>query len=383
MRNFEILFFVVLVVSTTVCDGTGEETPTIDFTDPIFSKLNEEEKDIIKEYSKAYPKIRTFYGNIRMDVTEKIFRTTASKEPLTYIPLNLPPILESEELLEARYNLRDGYFYRRIDSQINFRLADSSEIHGKNIQVYYAKEISLLTPKKGYSLSKNNPNSQFYSLSAKQEPVGFRFVARGFDTAPFSVGPILMEDLFFRRARYIDKNTPYFVVSARYIEDEQEGQIVELVSWTDRIKSPSRPGTWTVRLLRSSWLIKDVLEQGMSGAGTKYWKRFRCEYNGEFEGMPLLTSYQIDVGIYDTDEAQTERTVQQIRYNVTKIVPGPVDLSEFDVAQFLPPGVKIGEVTTGLSTARIVAIVIGVILVIYGIYLKIRSARRDQRNNKT
>ena len=50
---------------------------------------------------------------------------------------------------------------------------------------------------------------------------------------------------------------------------------------------------------------------------------------------------------------------------VTNLAPGPPDLPEFDIAQFLPPNVKIGsEVTTAIfSTARIVANIFGIVLI--------------------
>jgi hypothetical protein len=76
-------------------------------------------------------------------------------------------------------------------------------------------------------------------------------------------------------------------------------------------------------------------------------------------------------------ETQEETMFQQTRAVITNLIPGPPDLSEFDVSQFLPPGVKIGEFIepTRFTTARIVAIVIGIILVILGIYLRLRRVR--------
>ena len=93
--------------------------------------------------------------------------------------------------------------------------------------------------------------------------------------------------------------------------------------------------------------------------------------------MPLLSCYQQDYGVYDTDEAQTERIVRQVRYEVTNLIPGPVDLSEFDVAQFLPPGVEIGVTAAEFSRGRIVAIISGIMLIILGVYLKIRFSRKS------
>jgi len=373
MKNSGVLFLIMLFALSSICEGSEEGNFCIDFTDPIFSKLDEEGRDIIREYAKIYPKIKDFYRNIRMDVLGREFRHTASDLPLTYVPLDGPPTLRREEAIEVRRNTRDGRF-SRVDSQIKFHWRDVSNIRGNNAPTYHAKQITLFTPETGYSLSKTNPNSQFYSLNARQREM--RFVVHSFETAPFSVGPILMEYFFFRRARFLDENVSYYIVSARYVEDEQKGQMVELVSYTNRLdETPDRRTVYTIRLSRGNWVVRDVLEQGWTRAGTRYWRRYRCEYDGEFEGMPLLSSYYEEVGIYDSDDAQTERLISRTRWEVTNIVPGPVDFSEFDVAQFLPPGARIGEVTPagGLSAARIAAIVIGVIFVILGIYLRIRK----------
>jgi len=387
-------FYVGLFVMAVACQGSDGVVVSIDFTDPIFSKLDEEGKNLIREYASAYPKIKRFYGNIRMDVTEKTFRTTDSQKPLTYVPLNTPPILESERSFEVRYNTSDGDTrsggFARVDSQAKYQLIDDPQILGilgQDVQVNYEQRISIITPEMGYSLSKSDQKKQFHSLNVRRNRDTFLstvgVAVLEFDTAPFAVGALPIDYILFQRAPYLAKNHSYFILSAQCTENQDE-QVVKIESCIeDHAEVPPRIYTWALRLSRKNWVVKDILEQGWTLSGVKYWTRYRCEYDGEYEGMPLLSSYQIDFGIYDTDEAQTERTIRQIRYEVTKIVPGPVDLSEFDVAQFLPPGVRIGEVTpAGLSAVRIAAIVIGILLVIFGIYMKIRIALRERRNKK-
>jgi len=380
-------FFILIFVLVIVCKGNEGVAVRIDFNDPIFSKLDEEGKGIIKKYAEAYSMVKDFYRNIRMDVTKKTFTNTAAEKPFTYVPLDGPPILRSERLFTVRYNTRDGDF-SRVDEQIKF----SWRNQGQNARVIYPKRVTLLTPEKGYSLSKDDPINRFYSLTTHRDRRLFEqtigFEALSFDTAPFSEGPILMEDIFFRKAPYF-RGDDYFVESARYTDDREE-QFVELTvrmrvkndSFDDASFADDRFCVWIVRLSRESWVVKDTFYQDWSVSGKKFWQRHRCEYDGEFEGMPLLSSYYEDSGIYDAEDVQMERTVQQVRWDVTKLVPGPVDLSEFDVAQFLPPEADFGTVapavtpTGGLSAVRIAAIVIGVVLVILGIYLKIREARR-------
>jgi len=83
-------------------------------------------------------------------------------------------------------------------------------------------------------------------------------------------------------------------------------------------------------------------------------------------GIPLLSKHHEETGIYDTDDAQTERLIQQVQWEVTKLVPGPVALSEFDVAQFLQPA--------WLFATKIAAVVIAIALICLGIYMKIRRS---------
>ena len=332
----------LLLALPVVCWGNEDVVAVrIDFSDPIFSRLDGEGKNVLNEYAKVYPKIKKFYGNIRMDVAEKMYRPVTGKDSLT--------ILEREESFEVRYNTRDGDTrgggFARVDSQIQFLLVDDFALLGRIIQpkLNHTRQINLITPEAGYTLTKNKSDEPFYSLGAKRDhdafmrTIGVKVLQ--FDTAPFSAGALLLENLFFKPP-YFGKDA-YFVTSARYTED-QDGQFVELESCIDRSSSTLRSSVWVVRLRRENWVVHDVFYQGWT-AGGKYWHRYRCLYDGEFEGMPLLSSYQQDCGIYDTDGARKESLEQQIRYDVTQIIPGPPDLSEFDVAQFLPPDVHIGE----------------------------------------
>jgi hypothetical protein len=386
MKNFRMhILFGMLFVQAVIVHGSEDTAFPVDFNDPVFSRLDEEGKNVIKEFARHLPIIKTFYGNIRMDVSRKVFRYTASKDQYTYIPLNGPPILREERLFEVRYNKGNGDIlgdgFARVDKQVKFRLSSDPRAQQRNAQ---GRSISLITPEMGYSLSKSNAENPFYSLNMKRSRSSFMssvgVEVLGFDTAPFSLGPFFIEDLFTRTPYIFFKGTSYFVVSARYIEDEQEGEMVELISQTDRPQTPSLPSTWTVRFLRDSWVVKDAFVLAWSAGGHRFWQRYRREYDGEVEGMPLLSSCQEDFGIIDPDDGKTERLLSRVQYEVTKIIPGPPDLSEFDVAQFLPPGAKIEEVPpltfARLSPARIAAIVVGIVLIILGIYLRMRNRNR-------
>lgn len=382
--GFGVLFFALLITLPVICRGDEDVSALhIDFSNPIFSRLDEEGKNVLREYAKVYPKIKKFYGNIRMDVTEKDYRLTADKALSKYIPLKTPPILEREESFEVRYNTRDGDTrdggFARVDSQIQSLFVGEGSTSGREDQIRYPRHVNLITPEAGYAFSKKNSKNSSYSLTAKREHDKF-MRTKGvkvleFDSAPFSAGPMELENLFFRPPFFAKDN--YFVTAARYIEDDQKVQMVELVACID---DPPQSNIWVVRLMRENWVVKDVFCQGWT-VEDKYWQRFQCEYDGTFEDMPLLSNYQQNYGVYDTDKAQLERLVQQIRYDVTKIIPGPVDVSEFDVAQFLPPRTKVGDVTpaSNISFVRIACIVVGIILMIFGLYMKIKESIKPSK----
>ena len=176
------VFFVILFALVTICEAGESVALRVDFGDPMFSKLDDEGKNVIGEYAKFYPKIKDFYKNIRMDITRRSFRHTAAKEPLTYIPLTTLPVLEREELYVVRYNSQTDGNFSRVDSQVKF-------IQGKTIQAD-TWAVRLFTPEMNYELTKSNPNNQFYSLtSSHSHEISNGVMSLEFDHAPLSVAP--------------------------------------------------------------------------------------------------------------------------------------------------------------------------------------------------
>jgi hypothetical protein len=127
---------------------------------------------------------------------------------------------------------------------------------------------------------------------------------------------------------------------------------------------------WIFKLSKDNfWCVKEAYEH----AGN-FWHKSHCVYDGFHEKIPLLKNYRVDYGRYDLDIEKTEQLTSQVQYEVTQIIPGPVDLSEFEVAQFLPPETRIGEVTTTqFSWFRSICILLGILLFIVGGWLKMRK----------
>jgi hypothetical protein len=138
----------------------------------------------------------------------------------------------------------------------------------------------------------------------------------------------------------------------------------------------NRPTKWVITLSQQTWGVVKTYFESEIPSGEKYWKATCCYYEDTKDDIPLLRGYHIDFGYFGDNGEML--VVKRDEYEVTQLIPGPPDLSEFDVYQFLQPGVKIGEITTASFTpARIAAIVIGVILVVIGLYLRLRRVNKS------
>lgn len=377
-----LLFFLFVLFLGITFFVVAEEI-VIDFTDPMFVQLDEEGKRLLSEYAKAYPKIKDFYKDIRID---------ANVENTAYLPeeglqsmrlalgsagfgedeikVQIERAGQTKRQYELRYRQSEGY--ARVDTKTDIPVPSSSRaLVGSDFVREF--DVTLSTPTMGYELSKNDPSKQFFSLNTKHNlgkagAGDFGLPMMYFDTAPFSSNGTPLDGMVFR-CPPSNKGKPYILEYVR--QQEIDGAwIVEM-----RMSRNDLPNTFRkVQLDRNSWVIKSVEMSYRTGVGSEniHWSREMCTYDGTVDGIHLLKTYQRSFGGYDAN-AQGEKIVQQMHVDVTNIVPGSVDISEFDVAQFLPPDTKIGEITpVRLSTARIAAIIIGVILVILGIYLRMK-----------
>jgi len=401
-----LLFFFVLFFGVTFY--VAAEEIVIDFAHPKFAKLDAEGKKLLSEYARVYPKIKNSYENIRIDVTIKVIdnlseqslqvlRLIGERQGLNAIELKelIERSAQSETQYEIRHRLSDKY--TRVDKKVNHPVTPSirdklpSELSQQDF--IQEAEVALFTPTMGYQLSKNDPRQQYFSLNVKRDirkpnAEDIAIAVMYFDTAPFSSDNVSLEEILFQSPPLV-AGKPYPIVEYVWQKEIEGKQIVEIKLVSSRYHD-SNPDdiAGIIRLYMDSWVIEETYNKTQIVSPGKYygkigWIRTSCTYDGIVDGVPLLKTYQRSVGDYDKD-TQEEKLTRQMLCEVTNLVPGPPDLSEFDVAQFLPPGVRIGEVTpAGLSTVRIVAIVIGILLVIFGIYMKIRIALRERRNKKT
>jgi hypothetical protein len=387
-----LVFFSMLFFGITLQVITADEI-VVDFADPMFARLDAEGKRLLSEYARTYPKIKSFYENIRMDVNVGN-ASNPSENDLEFLRSNLrskglnedeiEDVVARSKQMERQYEIRYRLSekYARIDTKVYHPVVASARIDlpSGGLPRGFVSEtgITLFTPTMGYQLSKNDPSKQYFALNAKRDVTkpnveDLATAVMYFDVAPFSSDYLPLENIIFQCPPLI-KGKPYVVEYVRQREIDSE-PVVEIrvarTDFTDVFRE--------IKLDKNSWVVLDVYSRvevpHSSGKNEIRWDRSVCTYDGAVDGVPLLKTYQRVFGNYNKD-TQAESIAGQMQCEVTKIVPGPVDLSEFDVAQFLPPDVKIGEVMPAqLSSARIATIVIGIILVIFGIYLKLQKTK--------
>ncbi len=394
-----VLNFVFLSLLGLAVPLSAEEI-VIDFADPMFARLDAEGKRLLSEYAKAYPKIKAFYGNLRMDASAKTarfpteeslesLRTALKAEGLSEEEIEdvVKQSMQADQQFELRYRFADKY--SRIDKIVNHPITPSMR---KRMPAERAKDdvaseigITLLTPEKGYQLSKNSPQKPYFSLNAKKDlknadaAEGLLVTLMYFDVAPFASSHTLLEDVVLRCPPLI-AGKPYVVEYVRTTEMAGE-QVVEL-----RVGRTDLANGFRKITLDKNWCMKEIYSRAAishpTGVEEIRWTRESCDYKGEVDGVSLLKTYRRSEGNYNKNTEQ-EIVSRKMEFEITNLVPGPVDLAEFDVKQFLPPDTTIGEIVPAkMSTVRIASLVTGLILVFLGFYLNFRNKKR-MRNFST
>ena len=341
---------------------------------PMFSGLSAEEKRLLAEYREHYDVLNEHYENAFI---------VAKEEMKTYVTsVNGYSVFRSESEGPVRIFVRD-YEYRANGGKY-YRLDERQVVHSgqKKEDTIPRVRLGLIADDKSFLLSKSNPQARYYSLNAKRKTgdstITMSIYDHIFPFLAFSETGLLLEYILFRKPHYATSCNVLSVVGTH----SEQGEIVTVVMVAANEKDEKV--SYRFEFFRDHhWVIKSsIVDTGSTTINTKN------EYVFVEGNVPELKRSTIEGKTmhgepFGNNQARELKLSYFRSYDIIESKFGPVDLSEFDVAQFLPPGVKIGEVTpAGLSTARIASIVIGVILLILGIYMKIRIALREKRNNK-
>jgi hypothetical protein len=372
VKMLRVFCFFAICCSVVCSIVTAEEYFAFDLGDKMFSKLSDKEKSILSDYAKVYPRIKNYYENMRMDVVEKVYRYPQDGDN-NATTTEVTPVLMSETEYEIRYrtDLQSGFF-RRVDSITRFvlpREADT-DLDKKNKERFVSHHIALISPRKAYELVKPTAATYFnvtHTRDVKKGEETDGFIVLKFDNAPCAGGSKLLEELLFQPPHTVSKKN-YFINSVKQL-DVNGNNLVEIVSGHD-----DNDSQWVVRLSMPSWVVADVTyTSSRVGSYTKT----TCTYQDRKpDGLPVLKHCKIEGGRISNNNRNRVQIISERQCEVTRFVPGPPPLSEFDVNQILPYGTKIGVGTVVFTLTRIVCIVAGLILFFIGVYMKVRLANK-------
>jgi hypothetical protein len=343
----------------------------LNLDDEIYSRLSNEEKQLIAEYYQSYFAVRKYYMNVSIFAQRK-FYDMVNPEGLP-LPPDAPPVLRRIDEFEFRANSeKEEKIYFRMDKTISFFRSDDENIEKGNREGFVSKEVGILTPEKGYMLQKNNKDKPYFALVAVRDTNKVFYQVDLFERAAYSNGNggVMLENLIFKKPAY--NVSEYYIESVTPITEHNDSLIEIVIRAVG--KDSSRKLSWRIKLLRDqSWAVKEVFHQSLTRSGEPWWTKSVCSYDSNTNTQcPMLRSFILERGQYHQEKMYPK---EREEYSITKFVPGAVPLSEFDVAQFLPPETKIGVTTSSFSYFRLFCLIAGLLLLALGIYLKIRNAR--------
>ncbi|GHT21706.1 hypothetical protein FACS189419_03030 [Planctomycetales bacterium] len=351
MTFVTIIFGMAFFFISANVTGALEDVPPfkIDFTDKIYSRLDSQGKAILSDYAKAYPQIKNFYCNLRMDVVEELYRVV----PSFSAPNDAPMTLLWKKQYKVRYNDVIGDtklvkpdtsvpLYGRIDIQYLFQyVPEGSEVNREPPQKPRPETVALYTPTTCYEFSRHKEN-QYYVLNKKRKAGVEGYQALYFDKAPYSNygGTDLEHIILSSESLARNRKYPFYIEYVKTV-NKQGRELVEIRSLADKDGKDGQSNPFSIYTFFKDTFVVDSLYSCHKENGKQHWRRMTCTYSGEKNGIPLLESVEKTSGVFGNDapekkEIPTERTV----WKITNIIPGPVPLAEFEVAQFLPPEAK-------------------------------------------
>ncbi len=334
-------------------DTTPQNDVSLHFTGAFFSELSGEEKELLQEYRVNYMRLREFYQNITIEAHRTGYRLPRSADA------GFPPTpgAELELYVELDYTFRaNGGDYLRMD----WIEEEASSLSRKKTGF-----VGILTPTEGFALERNGSNGRLHLVAHGKELDKYSglFASHWFHTAPFGQQGIPLEHRLL-----VDQDGSYRLEKVEVGRESGE----EIVSVSRLQKSEAGWSRLILRFYRNrSWALKESSYEGTEdGTEESLLMVERCTYDGEEDGIPLLSGYTLEIGsknISASEETVRRRDVFEIK----KITPGAVPLAEFDARGIIG---KIGEKTT-ISRFRIIAMAIGLILVVISLCLHRRKMK--------
>jgi hypothetical protein len=329
----------------------------LDLDGKMFARLNENGKQLIAEYHRAYERLLTFYRNIRMEVSEKRFEqrdgigaATGDRLPLT-------------RERRYRYMAMPGGFHRLEEE-------DEDEVSSLPYSMPTLK-IAIATPEETFFIERTPPTGSPLVTACDKDSEESAYWLSGypFVSAPFGLGATPLDWVVFGNIGSIVEK-----VEVESIANEEIATIV--VSGADAKSS----ATWRLQFLKNrSWALREATFEGSHAEtpGESIIEKQRCDYGESRDGVPIVTR-----AVWKWSKRKGAPAVEawfdRREFDYTAVIPGAPDVQLFN-ARALADSPHIHH---PISRDRVAWNVGGVLLMLTGLlmwYRKHVAANRSSR----
>jgi hypothetical protein len=319
-----------------------------------FTNLTPEQFELVREYTKEIVWLKKQYSILSMVVETR---------------LGGPDEQHSGNRTDC-YDRMDNEYCRLSTLRIGKENPEQADIY------------TLVTPNSYYSFIQKSRDGKYVLLEKgiEEDVAVFRQTINinwGVDVIPFSFYGTPLDEMFF--LSYIDGVSEIppsgfggFVIKSINEEIVDAEKVVTFNTGfsVNGVKTSSAFSFYRNR----HWVLKNARADLVNSKGQLVFiDTISCEYDfGAEDGIPRLKKASI---ISADTKGKVRRTKEHI---ITKLSFDHPDISVFDPKQFLPPNTEIGEMLSRepLSLERIICIVFGVILVIFGIWMKLKQKKQ-------
>jgi hypothetical protein len=307
-------------------------------------KLSQQELDILSEYPSAFKQLFDGYSNMTMQIVY------SEGKP-------------SEELTDDQ---KQVYTVYRIGNE-HIRFDREYYRQGK-----FTTVVSLSSSERYFGFTKSDEKDYVlasYGKAASEFPIQNRIASLEFIVAPFSFMGKPLTDILIDDIKN-STNSQTIFESVKEKKDNGEDIIEVTVYFTDFGNQDKMILTF---YRNKCWAVKELFFPVYNTSRKKTgYHRVRCDYEGAYQHIPILKRYSV------IEQNLNGETINSRYYYITKFIPERPDLSIFDPKQFLPSGVEVGDILqpSPLSWGRIVCIVVGTILIVFGVWMGLKQKKQ-------
>lgn len=337
------------LIYSAVLGASASDVDSITFAAPKFSKLSQAEKALLLEYDGSFSKLKAVYENLQSSAAERWYRpVSGSDEAFPAGPLAEAALVR---VLDVTFRSNGGAYFR----------IDEVRRDPKNTGHVVLSRTGIITPEQSYLIGHDLSNNETPFLLAHGDNKNeYMDLLRSYvlPVAAFSDGQVAFHETLLE-----GEEMPMI----ESVSVDGDG----VVSVATSFKSGDWSGGSVLKFLRNQcWALLEVRSESVN---QKEPDRLvvstqRCVYDGSEHGVPLLKECVFEDASRSAGDRSEKLAFRRV-FQVTKVVPRPAPLSEFDIARIIKN--KVGATSTGaVSNFRIVLVATGIVLVIIATLLR-------------